>query len=209
LQTIHPASLTAPQSPILPRTPFVNPSTALSPNTPFTPFIPIATATAASFSPATAQPEILIPEQDAGEPEGAGGDALAGLYNKVLRFVQRDVMGVVRVAESVSAKSRRGQHGYGHGSTLGLGGVSPGGLGTSPGGLGFASIGHLGMGAMGGNGTESMDTEDLERVEIIANVVWAELARALMDELGSVVFAVGRPDEFQQVYLTVFHVSGH
>ncbi|KAG9108378.1 hypothetical protein FRC07_008455, partial [Ceratobasidium sp. 392] len=212
--TIHPASLTAPQSPILPRTPFVDPSKNLSPNTPFTPFMPLATAAAASFSPATVHPEILIPEPDtgtsdseAGAAEGAGGDALVGLYNKVLRFIQRDVMGVVRIAEGVSAKSRKGQHG--HGSMLGLGGMSPGGLGMSPGGLGSAFMAPPGAGlatSSSVNGADIVDTEDLERVEIIANVVWAELARALMDELGSVVFAVGRPDEFRQNYTTTQHL---
>lgn len=35
--------------------------------------------------------------------------------------------------------------------------------------------------------------------EIMANVVWAEVGRALMDELGSVIFAAGRPDEFRKV----------
>ncbi|KAG9087523.1 hypothetical protein FRC06_002496 [Ceratobasidium sp. 370] len=220
-KTIHPASLAAPQSPILPRTPFIDPSKALSPNTPFTPFMPLATATAASFSPAATYPEILIPEPDTGAAdsetgltEGAGSGALVGLYNKVLRFIQRDVMGVVRVAESVSAKSRKGQHG--HGSALGLGGMSPSGLGMSPGGFGMSPSGlssvfmappGVGLGASASaNGADVLDTEDLERVEIIANVVWAELARALMDELGSVVFAVGRPDEFRQNYTTTQHL---
>ncbi|KAG8712025.1 hypothetical protein FRC09_020291 [Ceratobasidium sp. 395] len=212
--TIHPASLAVPQSPILPRTPFVDPSKNLSPNTPFTPFMHLATATAASFSSASTHPEILIPEPDTGvidsetgAMEGAGGDALVGLYNKVLRFIQRDVMGVVRVAESASAKSRKGQHG--HGGMLGLGGMSPGGLSMSPSGLGSAFMAPPGVGIntnVGANGADIVDTEDLERVEIIANVVWAELARALMDELGSVVFAVGRPDEFRQNYTTTQHL---
>ena len=35
--------------------------------------------------------------------------------------------------------------------------------------------------------------------EIFANVVWAELARSLTDELGSTLFAAGRPDEFRRV----------
>jgi hypothetical protein len=35
--------------------------------------------------------------------------------------------------------------------------------------------------------------------EIFANVVWAELARALTDELGNTLFAAGRPDEFRKV----------
>lgn len=35
--------------------------------------------------------------------------------------------------------------------------------------------------------------------EVMANVVWAEVGRAIMDELGSVVFAAGKPDEFRKV----------
>ncbi|CAE6497321.1 unnamed protein product [Rhizoctonia solani] len=211
-KTIHPASLTAPQSPILPRTPFTHPPAAtLLPHTPFTPFAPLATAAASSFSPHV-HPEILIPEPDLGDTtssndkngstatdEVGGGDALVGLYNKILRFVQRDVMGVVRVAESVSAKSRRGA---GHV----FGGMSPGGLGISPGGLPPSSsigISPIGSGVVG---IDPNATENPERIEIIANVVWVELARALMDELGSTVFAVGRQDELRQNYTTTQHL---
>ncbi|KAJ1304471.1 hypothetical protein OPQ81_005618 [Rhizoctonia solani] len=211
-KTIHPASLTAPQSPILPRTPFSHPPpTSLLPHTPFTPFAPLATAAASSFSP-NVHPEILIPEPDLGDTsapsndkngtttdEAGGGDALVGLYNKILRFVQRDVMGVVRVAESVSSKSRRGA---GH---L-FGGMSPGGLGISPGGLPPSSNIGVNPTGPGITGTEPTATENPERIEIIANVVWAELARALMDELGATVFAVGRPDEFRQNYTTTQHL---
>ncbi|CAE6539818.1 unnamed protein product [Rhizoctonia solani] len=210
-KTIHPASLTAPQSPILPRTPFAHPpATSLLPHTPFTPFAPLATAAASSFSP-NIHPEILIPEPDMGDTntssndktaaidEAGGADALVGLYNKILRFVQRDVMGVVRVAESVSAKSRRGTSHI-------FGGMSPGGLGISPGGLPpSSSIGASPIGP-GVVGVDLGATENPERIEIVANVVWAELARALMDELGSTVFAVGRPDEFRQNYTTTQHL---
>ncbi|KAF8502380.1 COG complex component [Russula emetica] len=38
--------------------------------------------------------------------------------------------------------------------------------------------------------------------EVLANVIWAEIARALMDELGSALFAAGRPDEFRKNYET-------
>lgn len=39
--------------------------------------------------------------------------------------------------------------------------------------------------------------------EVMANVVWAEIGRALMDELGSVIFAAGKPDEFRKVCVHV------
>ena len=37
--------------------------------------------------------------------------------------------------------------------------------------------------------------------DIMANVVWAEIARALMDELGALIFAAGKPAEFKSVRL--------
>ncbi len=33
----------------------------------------------------------------------------------------------------------------------------------------------------------------------MADVVWAEIRRALIDEFGSVIFAAGRPDDFRKV----------
>lgn len=43
------------------------------------------------------------------------------------------------------------------------------------------------------------DKESREGFDIMANVIWAEFGRAIMDEMGSVVFAAGRPDEFRKV----------
>lgn len=37
-----------------------------------------------------------------------------------------------------------------------------------------------------------------EGFEFMSNVVWAEIGRAIMEELGSIVFAAGRPDDFRQ-----------
>lgn len=48
-------------------------------------------------------------------------------------------------------------------------------------------------------GQEEDGAVDAKGFEILANVVWAEIARALMDELGSALFATGRPDEFRKV----------
>ncbi|KAJ6499253.1 COG complex component [Mycena sanguinolenta] len=41
---------------------------------------------------------------------------------------------------------------------------------------------------------------DDEGFEIMANVVWEEFGRGIMDELGHVVFAAGRPNEFRKHY---------
>ncbi|KAH7888658.1 oligomeric golgi complex component, COG2-domain-containing protein [Phlebopus sp. FC_14] len=38
--------------------------------------------------------------------------------------------------------------------------------------------------------------------DIMANIVWPEIGQALMDELGTVVFAAGKPDEFLKRYTT-------
>jgi conserved oligomeric Golgi complex subunit 2 len=37
-----------------------------------------------------------------------------------------------------------------------------------------------------------------DRFDILTNVIWNQVGRAIRDELGSTVFAVGRPDEFQK-----------
>jgi len=42
--------------------------------------------------------------------------------------------------------------------------------------------------------------------EVMANVVWAETGRAIMDELGSVVFAAGKTDEFRKVIRIHQHI---
>ncbi|KAF7304557.1 Conserved oligomeric Golgi complex subunit 2-like [Mycena chlorophos] len=40
----------------------------------------------------------------------------------------------------------------------------------------------------------------LDGFQIMGNVVWEELGRSIMDELGLVVFAAGRPNEFRKHY---------
>lgn len=40
----------------------------------------------------------------------------------------------------------------------------------------------------------------------MANVIWPEIGQAIMDELGSVVFAAGKPDEFLKV---VYHLTDY
>lgn len=40
---------------------------------------------------------------------------------------------------------------------------------------------------------------DAKGFEVLSNVIWVEIARSLMDELGSALFAAGRPDEFRKV----------
>jgi hypothetical protein len=40
-----------------------------------------------------------------------------------------------------------------------------------------------------------------QQFEVLSNVIWDELGRAIMDELGGTIFASGKPDEFQRVNL--------
>ena len=67
---------------------------------------------------------------------------------------------------------------------------------------------RAGAGNGGGGGGE----EEGGGFEIMANVVWSEIGRALMDELGGVIFAAGKPDEFRKVscgcYVRVFGLLG-
>lgn len=47
----------------------------------------------------------------------------------------------------------------------------------------------------------TQDPEPRKGFEIMANVVWAEIAQAIMGELSSIVFAAGKTDEFRKVIL--------
>jgi hypothetical protein len=97
-------------------------------------------------------------------------DSLATLFNKLLRFIERNLRGVMDVAEQVAKKStKRGKHAMAQ------------------------SISEPAV-----NGILHKDA-DSAAFELMANVVWAEIGRALMDELGSVIFAAGRPDDFRKV----------
>lgn len=58
-------------------------------------------------------------------------------------------------------------------------------------------------------GKESVDKQDPyspsvneKGFSILGNVVWEELSRAIQDEIGGIVFAAGRPDEFRKHYET-------
>ena len=75
-------------------------------------------------------------------------------------------------------------------------------------GTGKGGAGGNGLMVVGADGKEKVKTEREkamekgERFEIMANVVWAEIGKAIMDELGSTVFAAGKPEEFRKVRCT-------
>ncbi|KAF8313136.1 hypothetical protein DL93DRAFT_2168071 [Clavulina sp. PMI_390] len=169
-KTIHPGALSAPLSPVIPRTPLLDiPATAsniLSPTTPFTPHISATASASVNQTPIS-----LI--------QGSGGteDPLVGFLNVILRFVDRDCRLVIDLAER--ANSVRSYKRY-------KGRIANGAVGviTVP---------------------EEEDGDDArDSFDIMGGVVWAEIGRALMEELGTVLFAAGRPDEFQKNY-TIVH----
>jgi hypothetical protein len=99
-------------------------------------------------------------------------DPLAGLYNKILRFVERDLVKIMDAAERICVRS-----------------------GSRVRALGTAAATR----ENGASGEKSLRREEAGAFDVLANVVWVEVARAIMDELGSIVFAAGKPDEFRKV----------
>jgi len=155
-QTVFSGALAVPHSPIVPRTPF--PQALFSPTTPATPFTPFPRnpmSPAGESGPASKFTLTLM--EDAEDP-------LAKLFNKLLRFVERDLALLFEISERVSAKHKR---------TL---------LPTLP-----------------GEEVDAVVEPDENRFEILANVVFDEVGRSLADELGSTLFAAGRPDSFRNV----------
>lgn len=169
-QAIHPAALSAPLSPMVPRTPLLDvPSSSstsqnglLSPNTPFTPY-PTSFQALASLSPSQGQGHSISLIDGDGNPD----DPLVHLLNTILRFVERDCKLVIDLAER--ANSARSYKRY--------------------------------KGRIAANLGEPEESVDAARqsFDIIGGVVWAEVGRALMEDLGTSLFAAGRPDEFQKV----------
>ncbi|KAK7685131.1 hypothetical protein QCA50_011494 [Cerrena zonata] len=185
-KTIHPSSLTAPHSPIMPHTPFPptrHPSNNTTPRPPGTSSLPLRTP----YTPYTAFASKQNPFEMGFEAGGVSAahahllddsdDPLAGLYNQILKFTERDLKRIMEVGEKVCVKPVLGQS-HSKGQLLGLGSLT---VGKSP------------IHASG---------EKEDKFEIMANVIWAEFGKAIMEELGHVVFAVGKPDEFRRHHET-------
>jgi conserved oligomeric Golgi complex subunit 2 len=171
---VFPGALNAPHSPLLPHTPF-QPSA-----------VPAFLSSTSALPPRTPYtPFTAFPLQQLSSPSGfeksssphanlleQSDEPLAKLYVQILRFVERDLTRIMDIAEKVSIKST--QISRGEKVT-----VSPSIYGTTPG----------------------QPTAQDQGFEILANVLWDELGRALMDDLGGIVFAAGRPNEFRKVKL--------
>lgn len=108
-------------------------------------------------------------------------DPLARVYNQLLRFVERDLKKIMEIGEHICVKTVPAEKSKDLTRVLGQ----------------KEKIGVKEHGSHDG-------------FEILANAVWAEFGRAIMDEMGTVVFAAGRPDEFRKVnryslYISVFN----
>ncbi|KAJ7096272.1 oligomeric golgi complex component, COG2-domain-containing protein [Mycena epipterygia] len=177
-KSIFPGALNAPPSPIVPHTPFRSSTTpasviSASPLPPRTPYTPFT-----SFALKTPfQSSYGLGSTTSNSPYAHlledNEDPLARLYSQILRFVERDMSRIMGIADKVSVKALS--------------------IGRKDKTLGTALV-SLPL--------EKPNQGDGEGFEIMANVVWEEFGRAIMDELGLVVFAAGRPNEFRKHYET-------
>lgn len=103
-------------------------------------------------------------------------EPLSTLYNTILRFIQVNCTGVLELSEKINAKGRK----TGRKPHLALQSSDSPQLPATSG-----SIAELGL--------------NMQGFEIMANVIWAEIGRGIMEELGSVVFSAGNPSQFQKV----------
>ncbi|KAJ7251478.1 oligomeric golgi complex component, COG2-domain-containing protein [Mycena haematopus] len=177
-KSIFPGALTAPSSPLVPHTPFRSSTThgsVASPSAlpPRTPYTPFT-----SFALKTPFQMNYGLGTVANSPYAHllddSEDPLARLYSQILRFVERDMSRIMGIADKVSLKS----HSTGRKDKS----LVPS-LAALP-------------------AEKSNGGADDDGFEIMANVVWEEFGRGIMDELGHVVFAAGRPNEFRKHYET-------
>ena len=133
------------------------------PRTPYTPF----TAFASKQDPFALK---MLQAQLLDESLGP----LALLYNRIIKFVERDLKKLAESAEAICVKSgsRKPRIPPIHGPST----------------------------------TQEQGSQ--KGFDIMANVVWAEIGQAIMDELGSIVFAAGKTDEFRKVILVAIELSG-
>lgn len=185
--------MTVPHSPIMPHTPLPaspedrhprthipgaahltpGPLTAFAhpPRTPYTPFTAFASKqNPFEFSQTSALSAAHLLDEDE--------DALARVYNQLLRFVERDLKKIMEIGQRICEKTVPGEKSKDLNRVLGQG----------------KDKDKVGIKENGSN----------EGFEILANAVWAEFGRAIMDEMGGAVFAAGRPDEFRKVIRPIY-----
>ncbi|CCA68650.1 related to ERG8-phosphomevalonate kinase [Serendipita indica DSM 11827] len=171
-RTIFTGALNVPHSPVVPRTPFVTSNN--HPSAPSTPYTPF---TAFPQKRGTSQSSFFVSEGSRLPLLDDSKDQLATLYNNILQFIERSCSEIMELASKFTRK---------HGSKT----VPSGAVGPIPG----QSI------------APSQSLADIQldskTFDILGNVVWAEIGRALMEELGAVIFAAGKPLEFKNHYAT-------
>ncbi|PPQ63986.1 hypothetical protein CVT24_009415 [Panaeolus cyanescens] len=146
--TICLGALSGPHSPLIPNTPFTFSSDSTHgfqiPYTPFTAFVPRQLGAVISGQPSQVE---LLDDTD---------DPLARLYNQLLRFVERDVYRLMKIADDIGSDTR--------------------------------------------DNSEAKSPVDIRpsKYQILSNVVWDEIGRSIMDEIGAQVFAAGKPNELRK-----------
>lgn len=170
-QTVYPGALAAPHSPIVPHTPFpsVKVPSFLSSATPLPPRTPYTPFTAFISTKASSTYSL----------GSSSGSPYAHLLDNSDEPLARLYSQILRFIERDLSKIME--------------------LAEK---VSIKSITRTGV-RNGGNISPHIQdaAEPLERqgFEIMANVIWEEFGRAIMDELGGIVFSSGRPNEFRKV----------
>ncbi|KAG8838438.1 hypothetical protein FRC18_004718 [Serendipita sp. 400] len=159
------------------------PHSPVIPRTPFVTSKNTHSAPQTPFTPFTAYPQkrvtsqsyFFLSEQDSRLPLlDDSNDQLATLYNNILQFVERNCVDIMKIATQVARK-------YGKKPQNVQGSTPP---------LVPLAVEQLDL------------TEKVATFDIMGNVVWGEIGRALMEELGTLIFAAGKPTDFKTHYAT-------
>ena len=156
----------------MPRTPFTSRRIG-SDSVPGTPITPITPYTAfGERRTSLGGPTFYIANQNSKLPLlDETDDNLATFYNNLLRFVEKDCRLIMDVTAKIGARHGKKQ-------------------------MSAPEVVEDNM-LDGPDEGEHLATSSY--FEIMANVIWAEIGQALMEELGAVIFSAGRPAEFKKV----------
>jgi conserved oligomeric Golgi complex subunit 2 len=150
-------------------------STLFPPKTPFTPYTALHHQPSFSVSSgASDSPYVHILEQSE--------DPIAKLYLQIIRFIERDLNTLMQLAERINVKS----------------------VSTVAQAQGLTITGRsTPIPPVGGKSSAPAPRTEGQRFDIMSNVVWEEFARSIIDDIGTVVFAAGKPDDFKKVSLLI------
>ena len=153
----------------MPRTPFASRKIAIE-STPGTPFTPYTAFCERRAS--LGGPFFYVANENSKLPLlDETDDNLAAFYNNLLRFVEKDCRTIMDVTAKIGAR-----HGKKH-----------------------MPVPEAVEDNMLDDPDEGEHLTTSSHFELMANVVWAEIGQALMEELGAVIFSAGRPAEFRKV----------